>query len=117
MNFPNETPLEEVLKYVKESTKDAKGKAIPIYVDPIGLQEAEKTPQSTITLDIEDVPLRTTLRLALIQLGLDYRVRDGMLYIGATSTLEEEDAAAEAEQRMEEVRQRRLQSPGRGGLQ
>ena len=92
MNFAHETPLEDVLKYVKESTKDAKGKSIPIYVDPIGLQNAEKTMTSPITLDLEDVPLRTTLRLILGQLGMDYRIRDGMLYISNEDALNEDDA-------------------------
>src|SRR4051812_30855721 len=32
-NFANETPLEDVLKYIKEATK-GKDKGIPIYVDP-----------------------------------------------------------------------------------
>jgi hypothetical protein len=91
MNFSNETPLDDVLKYIKETTKDAKGKTIPIYIDPIGLQNAEKTLQSAITLDLEDVPLRTTLRLLLAQLGLDYRVRDGMLYISDQDSLNEDD--------------------------
>jgi hypothetical protein len=116
MKFPNETPLEEVLKYVKEATKDAKGKSIPIYLDPIGIQDAEKTPQSPVTLDIEDVPLRTTLRLVLVQLGLDYRVRDGMIYIGSQDTMELEDEAAEQQQWREEMRQRRMnQGMGRQG--
>src|SRR6201999_4164881 len=37
MSFASETPLDDVLKYIKESTKDVQGKSIPIYVDPIGL--------------------------------------------------------------------------------
>jgi hypothetical protein len=91
MAFANETPLEDVLKYIKEATKDEKGKTIPIYVCPAGLQNTEKTMSSTITLDLEDVPLRTTLRLLLEQLGLDYRVRDGMLYISDQDSLAEDD--------------------------
>ena len=91
MKFANETPLEDVLKHVKEQTKDDKGKGIPIYVDPIGIQNTEKTLQSPVTVDLEDVPLRTTLRLILAQLGMDYRVRDGMLYISDADSLEDED--------------------------
>ncbi len=91
MNFPNETPLEDVLKYIKEATKDEKGKSIPIYADPLGFQNAEKTLQSPISLDLEDVPLRTTLRLILAQLTLDYRIRDGMLYISDQDSLNEDD--------------------------
>ena len=91
MSFANETPLEDVLKYIKESTKDEKGKSIPIYVSPLGLQNSEKTMTSTVTLDLEDVPLRTTLRLLLEQLDLDYRVRDGMLYISDQDSIQEDD--------------------------
>jgi len=91
MAFPQETPLEDILKYIKSNIDDPKGKRIPIYVDPAGLQSAEKTMTSPVTLDLEDVPLRTTLRLVLKQLDLDYRVRDGMIYIDAISTFEEEE--------------------------
>ncbi|HEY2155893.1 MAG TPA: RNA polymerase sigma factor [Isosphaeraceae bacterium] len=91
MSFANETPLEDVLKYIKEATKDEKGKTIPIYINPIGLQNAEKTMTSAVKLDLEDIPLRTTLRLLLEQLDLDYRIRDGMLYISDQNSLQEDD--------------------------
>jgi RNA polymerase sigma factor (sigma-70 family) len=84
MSFANETPLEDVLKYVKEVTKSPEfPKGIPIYVDPVGLQEAEKTLTSPIAIDLDGVPLRRTLHLLLRQLGLCYRVDDGMIYITA----------------------------------
>ncbi len=92
MNFPNETPLEDVLKYIKSSTSKDKGglaKGIPIYLDPIGLSEAEKTPASVISLDLEGVPLRTTLRLALDQLGLMYKVHDGVLIISTPERVDQ----------------------------
>jgi hypothetical protein len=87
MSFPDETPLRDVLKYIKEATKGTGGTDIPIYVDPIGLQEAEKTIDSPVTLDLDNVPLRTTLRLMLDQLGLGYTVRDGLLRIDEINTL------------------------------
>ncbi|MBV8234029.1 MAG: hypothetical protein JO329_28960, partial [Planctomycetaceae bacterium] len=59
---------------------------IPIYVDPVGLQEAEKTMTSPVTLDLEGVPLKTTLRLLLKQLGLTYTVKDGLLTITSESS-------------------------------
>ena len=53
MHFPNETPLEDVIKYVRTSTTSpAFPDGIPIYVDPLGLQEAEKTTASTVTIDL-----------------------------------------------------------------
>jgi RNA polymerase sigma factor (sigma-70 family) len=81
MSFPNETPLEDVLKYIKQATTGPNGSGIPIYVDPIGLQEAERTLSSPVQIDLEGVPLRRTLQLALKQLGLVYFVDDGVLCI------------------------------------
>ena len=81
MSFGNETPLEDVLKYIKSATQGPNDNGIPIYVDPVGLQEAEKTMTSPITLDLEGVPLKTTLRLMLKQLGLTYTVKDGLMTI------------------------------------
>jgi RNA polymerase sigma factor (sigma-70 family) len=81
MPFDSETPLEDVLKYIKGATTGPNDAGIPIYVDPIGLQEAEKTMTSPITLDLDGVPLKTTLTLLLRQLGLVYRVKDGLMII------------------------------------
>jgi tetratricopeptide (TPR) repeat protein len=86
MNFANETPLEDVLKYIKSATQGPNDSGIPIYVDPVGLQEAEKTLTSPITLDLEGVPLKTTLRLLLKQLTLTYTVKDGLLTITSESS-------------------------------
>jgi RNA polymerase sigma factor (sigma-70 family) len=84
--FGKETPLRDVLQHIRENARDPQGKMIPIYVDPIGLQEAEKTLDSPIQLQLEDVPVRTTLRLILRQLSLIYKVEDGMLKITALET-------------------------------
>ena len=84
MSFPHETPLEEVLTYVKSNTQGQElglPSGIPIYVDPSGLQEVEKTHQSPVTIDVQGVPLRTTLHLILKQLGLTYGVEGGLLLI------------------------------------
>jgi RNA polymerase sigma factor (sigma-70 family) len=86
MSFPNETPLEDMLKYIKQATQGAGGSGLPIYVDPVGLQEAEKTIQSPVSIDLEGVPLRRTLQLALSQLGLAYFVDDGILVITSESS-------------------------------
>ena len=88
MSFANETPLEDVLKYIKSATTGANDNGIPIYVDPVGLQEAEKTMTSPVTLDLEGVPLRITLALLLKQLGLQYKVQDGILTITLPKTEE-----------------------------
>ena len=86
MSFANETPLEDVLKYIKSATQGPNDTGIPIYVDPVGLNEAEKTLTSPVTLDLEGVPLKTTLRLLLKQLGLTYTVKSGLLTITSESS-------------------------------
>jgi hypothetical protein len=92
MSFPTETPLDDVLKYVKQATQGANDSGIPIYIDPLGLQEADKTVTSPVQIDLEGVPLKTTLRLLLKQLGLTYTVKDGFLMI---TSQESEDQQTE----------------------
>ncbi len=87
MHFAAETSLDDVLKHIAESTTRPDGKPFPIYIDPIGLSEAEKSMQSTVSLDLEGVPLRTTLYLCLRQLDLAYTIHDGVLMITSMSSL------------------------------
>lgn len=82
MPFNNETPLEDVIKYIKNATVSPQlPDGIPIYVDPTAMQAVEKTMTSPVTLNLEGVPLKTTLYLMLQQLGLRYTVTDGLLVI------------------------------------
>ena len=81
MSFANETPLDDVLKYIKQATTTRTYSGIPIYVDPVGLQEADRSINSTVQLDLEGIPLRRTLQLLLTQLGLVYFVEDGIVVI------------------------------------
>src|SRR5262249_32594141 len=75
MSFAAETPLEQVLKYIKAMTQGPNDNGIPIYVDPVGLNEASRTLESPVTLDLEGVPLKTTLRLLRTHRGLPYPVK------------------------------------------
>ncbi len=91
IKFPEGTTLEEILTTVRESTKDSRvglKKGVPFYVDPIVLiedppgQEKRKRIFKTIApIELDDVPLRVALRLALDQFSLSYQVRDRMVYI------------------------------------
>ena len=57
MSFNEETPLEDVLKYIKQATTTKTYAGIPIYVDPGGLEEVDQTMTSTVTqLDLEGDP-------------------------------------------------------------
>jgi hypothetical protein len=81
MHFPEETSLDEVLSYIKQATATPTDHGLSMYADPIDLQECERSLSYTVTIDAEGVPLRTTLRLCLWQVDLDYRVRDGYVSI------------------------------------
>jgi hypothetical protein len=95
MPFAHETPLEDVVKYIQSATQgpDLPG-GIPIYVDPVGLMEAEKTLQSPVVLNLEGLPLTTTLRLLLRQLDLGYRLEpEGYLLITSRNALRDPGSA------------------------
>ena len=97
LRFPQGISLEEFVTAIKQATRSPEGKMIPIYVDPnagkplvtqegsggggagfgVGFDNA-----SSIVIDLDDVPLRTSLRLALRQVQLDYDVAGGVLIIG-----------------------------------
>ncbi len=84
MNFPNPTPFEDVKKYVEQCTQDEKAglpTGIPIYVDPQALMDSGSKMASTITMNLEGIPLKVTLGLALKQLNLGYRIKDGVMII------------------------------------
>ena len=96
MHIVEETPLEDVLKSIGKATAGTDGKGIPIYVDPIGLIEAERTMTSTVReMDLDGVPLATSLRLCLAQLDLAYSVKDGLVFI---TSRESHDEALVSEQ-------------------
>jgi hypothetical protein len=55
---------------------------IPIYVDPIGLQEAGLSMNSPVTVPpTKEAPARAILERVLPQLKLDYVVKDGFMMI------------------------------------
>ena len=90
MHFDDETPLEDVLNFVKKAMSGKDGEGIPIYVDPIGLSEADKTLKSTIrNIELDGVPLRVTLRLCLNQLDLAFGVTDGYLLITSKESFDQ----------------------------
>jgi hypothetical protein len=84
MQFSKETPLRDVLAYVRKATEGpGLPKGIIIYVDPEGLRDSDKTMDSTVSIDLEELPLKTTLDLLLRQLYLYYRIQDGLMIISS----------------------------------
>jgi type IV secretory pathway VirB2 component (pilin) len=82
MHFPKDTPLEEVLKHIRQATADVNFPGIPIYVDPVGLKIAERSMTSTVrNIDWDAIPVRDGLRLCLRQLDLGFSVRQGYVMI------------------------------------
>ncbi|WP_422932101.1 hypothetical protein [Singulisphaera sp. PoT] len=98
MRFPNATPLSEVVAYLRATVRCSDGRKLPIYVDPVGIQESEKTMSSPIEIDLEDEPLRTSLDLALRQLTMTYEVKGGLLEITSQTTGEDHDGFLETYQ-------------------
>jgi RNA polymerase sigma factor (sigma-70 family) len=89
MQFANATPLDDVLKYIKQATTSPTYSGIPIYVNPDGLREAKRSLNSTIQINQEHAPLRTSLYQILKPLGLSYVVRDGFLMIDSRANVTE----------------------------
>ena len=96
MSFKEETPLEDVLKYIKQATTSSNYSGIRIYVDRIGLQEAEKSMTSTVrNMNLDGVSLRVTLKLLLDQLNLAFTVKNGLLTITSSESAERDTVDAE----------------------
>ena len=66
--LPDQTPLAEVLRSLKDATrgKDGKGSPLKLYVDPTSLQESEITMETPIAAPLvgqDEVSLHTYLGL------------------------------------------------------
>jgi hypothetical protein len=104
MPFGDETPLENVLKYVKDAARDEDGTTLEFYVDPNSLQEVERTMQSPVTLDLDGLPLERSLGLLLKQLGLQFSVdTDGLVVI--TSEMSEDGSLTREELMLKQLEQ------------
>jgi len=72
---------------ITQATTKPPNFGIPIVVDALGLQEVEKTLHSTVLIHLEAMPLKTTLRLLLGQLGLAYTIKDGLAVISSSRVI------------------------------
>ena len=79
--FPKPIALDQFLKHIKQETTKARPPGIPIYVNPIGLQDAEKDMDFAVTLNQKQKPVREILTQGLMGTGLSFAVRDGYLMI------------------------------------
>ena len=97
ISFPEETPLNEVLKYIKKATTTPSFPGIPIFVDPAALQEVDRSLRSTVKIDLEGVPLRTSLRLVAEQLRLAYYVNEGNVIVSSPKIIQQRAEKEESE--------------------
>ena len=98
LTYADGAHLEAVLKEIKlRSTGWPKLKSgIPIYVDPIGLQEAEKSMTSPVRRPspVDRLTLGEHIRSVLGPLGLGYVVKDGFLMVTSSESLDMETGDA-----------------------
>jgi RNA polymerase sigma factor (sigma-70 family) len=95
MSFAKPTALKDVLRYIKAATAGPEHSGLAIYVDPLALAQHNLKPETPVALDLEGVPLKTSLRLLLKQLGLAYCVKDGLLMISSPEGILQELKEAE----------------------
>jgi hypothetical protein len=95
LTYADGAPLDDVLKDIKmQTTKNPKlpklPTGIPIYVDPIGLQEAERSLNSTVKRpsSADTLALGDHLRRILEPLGLGYVVKDGYMMITTNDSID-----------------------------
>jgi hypothetical protein len=93
LDWPDGTSLGELLKLVRVKTTGLPKlkTGMPIYIDPNGLQEAEKTPDSPVGGQPPDSTLSLSQKLqhALDPLGLKCMLRSGFLMIDAKQSADE----------------------------
>jgi serine/threonine protein kinase/WD40 repeat protein len=83
MPFAGGSTLHDVLDYIKQATAAPGSDDISIFVDPVGLRDTGRSMDSTMSMYLEGVPLKSSLRLILKQIGLAYTVKDGVVIIGS----------------------------------
>ena len=91
INFPDPMPLKDVLQFIRQATHSPEfPSGLPIYVDPSPYDgpdnNAVRALEQPVTMDLDGVRLKTTLRLLLKQAGLGYIVKDGVVLIGFTDS-------------------------------
>jgi serine/threonine protein kinase len=84
VRLSHKVTLKEAVEHVKSLTRGNNDTAIPIVFDPPDSQDVQKAKATLVMMDVEHVPLRTSLRLLLAQAGLEFSIRKGILFINKT---------------------------------
>lgn len=84
--------LQSLLVYIRSKAHKSDGilwSGLPIYVDPVGLQEAKVRMSSLVSVAPSSrIKARVLLDSALSALGLDYVIRDGLLTITSKESID-----------------------------
>lgn len=97
LRMTEKSTLDDLLKRIKGDLTTTDDKKVPVYVDPQGLEEAGASFDSPVVIDLEGVPLKLSLRLALKQVDLAYCVRGGVVIISSLDGVLQELKEAESE--------------------
>ena len=81
--------LEDFFKQIQIVSQNQNNKALPIYTDPMGLQEADKSLAVAIEATTSRMPIQDRLKRALPPLGLDFFVKDGLITVTSAKTARE----------------------------
>jgi RNA polymerase sigma factor (sigma-70 family) len=79
--FSKGIALGDLLKHVKQETTKAQPPGLPIYVNPIGLEELKRVMGFIVTVNHKQQPVRSILQQALGDAGLKFAATDGFLMI------------------------------------
>jgi RNA polymerase sigma factor (sigma-70 family) len=79
--FPKGIALVDLLKHIKKETTKAQPPGLPIYVNPIGLEELKRVMGFIVTVNHKQQPVRDILQQALGDAGLKFAATDGFLMI------------------------------------
>ncbi|TWT31335.1 ECF RNA polymerase sigma factor SigE [Thalassoglobus neptunius] len=99
LEFPG-SPLSDVTAFLSEHNN------IPVYIDQKALGDEGLSADDPISINIQNVPLSTGLKLMLEPLDLTYLVKDDLLYITTKYSAEEEYVT-----RVYDVRSLNIQDP------
>ena len=80
----DEAPLSEAIEFIREYT------GVNVVLDPVGLDTLSLDPDTPVTLKLEQVTLKSALRLLLTPLELTYMIRDEVLFITSLENAESE---------------------------
>ena len=88
--FPNGTTLGGLLKHIKQATTDETFPGIPIYVNRVGLRQAERDVGFPLKLNIKQRPVHVILDNTCLDMGISYIVVDGYLMIDSRTGILEQ---------------------------